>query len=114
MAASFHVCVQSAREGRALLLTTHYMDEADLLSNQVIIMAGGQLCSSGTPLQLKARWAAKTVHVCLVGSCRAARTIHACLVGGREERVCVLVMLHPCSFVTPSPSLRHRQGYMPP
>lgn len=48
--------LKAAKAGRCLLLTTHYMDEADVLSDCVAIMAGGRLCCVGPPLQLKERW----------------------------------------------------------
>ena len=41
------------KKGRAMLLTTHFMDEADLLSDSIAIMAGGRLRCWGTPLILK-------------------------------------------------------------
>lgn len=41
------------KEGRALLLTTHYMDEADLLSDRIAILGEGQLRCIGSSLQLK-------------------------------------------------------------
>ena len=41
------------KKGRAMLLTTHIMDEADLHSDIIDIMAGGRLRCWGTPLILK-------------------------------------------------------------
>ena len=41
--------------GRTIVLTTHYMDEADLLGNRVAIMSKGALHSYGSPMFLKAR-----------------------------------------------------------
>ena len=41
------------KKGRAMLLTTHFMDEADLLSDSIAIMAEGRLRCWGTPLALK-------------------------------------------------------------
>ncbi|MEW5297039.1 MAG: hypothetical protein WDW36_000274 [Sanguina aurantia] len=45
--------LRSVKAGRALLLTTHYMDEADILCDKVAILAGGRLCCCGSPLALK-------------------------------------------------------------
>ncbi|KAM9369070.1 LOW QUALITY PROTEIN: phospholipid-transporting ATPase ABCA7 [Phaethornis superciliosus] len=43
------------RRGRTIILTTHYMDEAEVLGNRTAIISQGQLCCYGTPLFLKAR-----------------------------------------------------------
>lgn len=40
------------RKGLTLLLTTHYMDEAESLADQVGIIDGGRIVSEGTPRQL--------------------------------------------------------------
>lgn len=41
--------------GMTVLLTTHYMDEAEQLADRVGVMSGGQLIAEGTPEQLRAR-----------------------------------------------------------
>lgn len=41
------------REGQTILLTTHYMEEADQLCNRVAVMDHGKLLALGTPLELK-------------------------------------------------------------
>ncbi|XP_039512135.1 phospholipid-transporting ATPase ABCA1 isoform X2 [Pimephales promelas] len=43
------------REGRTIILSTHYMDEADLLGDRIAIISQGKLCCCGSPLFLKAR-----------------------------------------------------------
>ena len=35
--------IQQFKAGRTILLTTHFMDEADLLGDRIAIMADGQL-----------------------------------------------------------------------
>jgi len=42
-----------AEFGTTILLTTHYMEEADGLCNRVAIMHQGQVMVSGTPAELK-------------------------------------------------------------
>ncbi|XP_071785236.1 phospholipid-transporting ATPase ABCA3-like isoform X1 [Asterias amurensis] len=44
------------RQGRTMVLTTHFMDEADLLGDRIAIMANGQLLCSGSSLFLKNRF----------------------------------------------------------
>jgi ABC-2 type transport system ATP-binding protein len=43
-----------AREGRTLFLTTHYMDEADILCDRVAIVDNGRIVAMDTPVALKA------------------------------------------------------------
>ncbi|CAL8304084.1 unnamed protein product [Merluccius merluccius] len=50
--------LQGEKRGRTILLTTHYMDEADLLGDRIAIMAGGELQCCGSPLFLKNKYGA--------------------------------------------------------
>lgn len=43
------------KEGRAIVLTTHYMDEADLLCDRIAILGEGKLRACGSSLFLKVR-----------------------------------------------------------
>jgi lipooligosaccharide transport system ATP-binding protein len=40
------------REGKTLLLTTHYMDEAQRLCDRIVIIDGGKVLDEGTPQEL--------------------------------------------------------------
>jgi ABC-2 type transport system ATP-binding protein len=45
--------IESLRDGtRSIVLTTHYMEEAERLCDRVAIMDGGHIVSSGTPAEL--------------------------------------------------------------
>lgn len=48
--------LQGEKRGRTILLTTHFMDEADLLGDRIAIMAGGELQCCGSPLFLKSKY----------------------------------------------------------
>ncbi len=50
-------------EGRTVFLTTHYLDEAERLADDVGIMHKGKLVARGSPQELVARSAAKTTIV---------------------------------------------------
>jgi len=39
--------------GRTILLSTHHMDEADILGDRIAIISNGQLCCCGSSLFLK-------------------------------------------------------------
>jgi ABC-type multidrug transport system ATPase subunit len=45
--------LQKFREGRTLVLSTHFMDEADLLGDRIAIMAEGVVKCCGTSYFLK-------------------------------------------------------------
>jgi ABC-2 type transport system ATP-binding protein len=48
-----HIRALTATEGVAVLLTTHYMDEADILASRLAILESGHIVASGTPSELK-------------------------------------------------------------
>ncbi len=43
-----------ASGGRTILLTTHYLEEADAVADRIVVIAEGKLVAEGTPAQLKA------------------------------------------------------------
>jgi len=47
--------------GRTILLTTHYMDEAQSLADRVAVLAGGRIVASGSPASLGGRDVAEAV-----------------------------------------------------
>jgi len=48
--------ITEIKSDRVILLTTHAMEEADLLSDQVAILNEGNLVAYGTPLELKSKY----------------------------------------------------------
>ncbi|XP_028404446.1 ATP-binding cassette sub-family A member 1-like [Dendronephthya gigantea] len=44
------------KKGRTILLSTHHMDEADVLGDRIAIIAQGKLCCCGTSLFLKSQY----------------------------------------------------------
>ena len=44
------------KQGRIVILTTHYMDEADILGDRIAIMAEGKVQCTGSSLFLKNRY----------------------------------------------------------
>jgi ABC-2 type transport system ATP-binding protein len=43
-------------EGKTVLLTTHYMEEADILCDRIAIIDHGRIIARGTPNELKRMW----------------------------------------------------------
>lgn len=48
--------IQSEKPGRVVILSTHYMEEADILGDRIAIMANGQLQACGRSIFLKQRY----------------------------------------------------------
>jgi ABC-2 type transport system ATP-binding protein len=56
-----HTVAELARSGKTVLLTTHYMYEADALCNRIAVIAHGEIVATGTPADLKSIVADRTV-----------------------------------------------------
>lgn len=50
-----YVCkaIKDLRNGRTIIVTTHYMDEADYMGDVIGIMSQGKLVVEGSPIKLK-------------------------------------------------------------
>jgi ABC-2 type transport system ATP-binding protein len=53
----------SAADGLTILLTTHYLEEADRLASQVAIIDQGRVVAAGTPDELKGQLRGDAVHL---------------------------------------------------
>jgi ABC-2 type transport system ATP-binding protein len=74
-------------ESLTILLTTHYLEEADQLANRLAIVSQGKVVVEGTPAELKARLQGDAVHVELPAeSVGDAKGVLAS-VGARPEQV---------------------------
>jgi len=47
--------------GKTVVLTTHYLEEADALADRVVVISKGSMIAEGTPQEIKARTAGKTI-----------------------------------------------------
>jgi ABC-2 type transport system ATP-binding protein len=56
----------AAEEGLTILLTTHYMEEADRLARRLAIVDRGKIVASGTPEELKGQLRGDAIHLELV------------------------------------------------
>lgn len=66
--------IDEIKKGRVILLTTHAMEEADLLADEVAIMRKGELAAFGSPLQLKTEHGTALQFSLLAGEGRLAES----------------------------------------
>jgi len=52
---------EKAAQGRSVLLTTHYLEEADALADRIVLINRGRIVAEGTPAEIKARAAGRKV-----------------------------------------------------
>jgi ABC-2 type transport system ATP-binding protein len=76
-----------AGSGTTVLLTTQYLEEADALADQVVIISAGRVADTGTPAELKARFGSVVFHLGF-GTPDGAQAAHAVLAaaGYRPQR----------------------------
>ncbi|MFP9130220.1 ABC transporter ATP-binding protein [Niallia sp. BSM11] len=48
-------------QGKTIIFTTHYLQEADEAAERIIMISDGEVVGDGTPEQLKAKWTKKTI-----------------------------------------------------
>ena len=53
--------------GKTIVLTTHYLEEADALSDRIVVIDRGRIVAEGTPDRIKARAGGKLVRFCSPG-----------------------------------------------
>lgn len=61
------IVARLSREGTTIVLTTHYMEEADELCHRVAFLSRGQIVALDTPRALRLRYGQRTASVLLAG-----------------------------------------------
>jgi len=81
-----HVLAMRAAYDMTVVLTTHYMDEADLMAQRVVIVDHGEVIADDTPAGLKAQLAGDRIEVKAAAheQVSALATLAATLPGARE------------------------------
>ena len=57
-----------ARRGRTVLFATHHLEEADAHADRIVLVCGGKVVADGTPAQIKALSAGRTVRATWPGA----------------------------------------------
>jgi ABC-2 type transport system ATP-binding protein len=55
------VIAEKVAQGRSVLLTTHYLEEADALADRIVLIDRGRVIAEGTPAEIKARAANRKI-----------------------------------------------------
>lgn len=84
-------------EGTTILITTHYMEEADLLCEKIIIMHRGSIIVEGTPDELKNKVGEKVVQIAgipgnylpLKGRIESAKGVSSCSINENGMKISV-------------------------
>ena len=66
------------QRGKSVLLTTHYLEEADALADRVVVIDRGQVIANGTPAEIKHRTSGRRVRcgtALSAAEVRALRTV---------------------------------------
>jgi ABC-2 type transport system ATP-binding protein len=64
-----------ARSGRTIVLTTHYLEEADALAERVVVIDHGRIVTDGSPAAIKARAGGKRVSFATDGALEPAALV---------------------------------------
>ncbi|MDA1188838.1 MAG: ATP-binding cassette domain-containing protein [Chloroflexi bacterium] len=73
------------RDGTTVLVTTHYLDEADRLSDNIIVIDHGNIVAQGTADELKSRLGAVVIELTLADQAQAGRARDALAAIGPSE-----------------------------
>jgi ABC-2 type transport system ATP-binding protein len=74
-------------QGKTILLTTHYMYEADEVSNQIAIINKGEMVASGTPSQIKRQFSKIEIYEVILRKMNPSIVKDLCSVKGIERVV---------------------------
>ena len=62
-------------KGRSVLLTTHYLEEADSLADRIIVLDHGRIIAEGTPGEIKGRASGKRIRCITAFAVEALRAL---------------------------------------
>jgi ABC-2 type transport system ATP-binding protein len=70
-----HIVALRERHATTIVLTTHYLDEADALAERIVVVDHGRIVADDTPARLKANFAGDRITVTFESAADAARAL---------------------------------------
>jgi ABC-2 type transport system ATP-binding protein len=90
--------ILSAR-GKSVLLTTHYLEEADALANRVIVLNKGTIVAQGSPAQIKSRVSGRTIRCVTQLNIDFVRSLPTVTNVSEDREALLISATHPESVV---------------
>lgn len=84
-----------AARGKTILLTTHYLEEADALASRIVVLAHGRVVREGTPAEIKSSSAGRTIRCTTALSLAALRALPGVLDAQQTGATTTLVATEP-------------------
>lgn len=88
----------SAR-GKSILLTTHYLEEADALAHRVLVLNKGELVSQGTPAQIKSQVSGRRIRCITQLSAEFVRELPSVTEVLEDREAMLITASHPEAVV---------------
>jgi ABC-2 type transport system ATP-binding protein len=88
-----------SERGKSILLTTHYLEEADALANRILVMNKGVMVSQGTPAQIKHRVSGRRIRCITQLSVEFVQRLPTVTDVSRDREALMVTASHPESVV---------------
>jgi len=88
-----------AASGKTVLLTTHYLEEADALASRIVVINKGQIISEGTPAQVKSRVSGRRIRCVTSLDLDMLRSLPSVIDVQRDREAVVVMSSAPESVV---------------
>ncbi len=83
-----------AKDGRSIILSTHYLEEADALADRIVILAGGKIIADAGPQELRNSVAGALIHCKTQLNTTTIETFPACIGAKLSNRITEIHTTH--------------------
>ncbi|HZD47227.1 MAG TPA: ABC transporter ATP-binding protein, partial [Silvibacterium sp.] len=94
-----------AAQGKTVLLTTHYLEEADSLANRIVVIDKGRVIAEGTPAQIKHRVSGRRIR-CITELDESFLLTLPSVVNVERDREALIITAHEAESVVKEMLLR--------